>query len=254
MNIKTNMNKALQFSMVLFEFFILIFLIDCNMQSVPEWKCENLDKALLKLKLNSPPENDIITVKHQFEICNQCDFLDLFTFASDGASLTIDSYYSYKYQVESKLNGVICKEFQYNQYEECGIYLLDINECSISLTDKTQVLNSNLYLILALGVVLILILLSNLAFAYGSNAKKWLCNFLKCNKNKSKINDSNIAIEETENSKATKPETPQKVNDKPTKKPRMQSLDTFRGLSLFLMIFVNYGSGGKHFLAFLKIF
>ena len=29
-----------------------------------------------------------------------------------------------------------------------------------------------------------------------------------------------------------------------SQKNRLRSLDTFRGLSLFLMIFVNYGSGG----------
>lgn len=29
---------------------------------------------------------------------------------------------------------------------------------------------------------------------------------------------------------------------------RLHSLDTFRGISLFLMIFVNYGSGGFHFM------
>ena len=62
------------------------------------------------------------------------------------------------------------------------------------------------------------------------------------------MSESNIKIDETAKPAETKP-----IDDKKTaerekkKKTRVQSLDTFRGIALCIMIFVNYGGGGYYF-------
>lgn len=42
-------------------------------------------------------------------------------------------------------------------------------------------------------------------------------------------------------------ETPQEPENQPKAKKRLKSLDTFRGIAITLMIFVNYGGGGYYF-------
>ena len=50
------------------------------------------------------------------------------------------------------------------------------------------------------------------------------------------------AVRETATQKDTKAKTPSQ--NKENKKKRVKSLDAFRGLSITIMIFVNYGGGG----------
>jgi heparan-alpha-glucosaminide N-acetyltransferase len=258
--------KGLPLSMIFFQLIIFILLIDCNpdkneikelnSREKVSWKCEKMDQALLMLKLNIPTNNEIVRVKFQYEICNQCDLRDLGILDSTEANFTLDSYYSYKYQVESKslatnLTTIICHEFSYSQYEECGVYLMEINgtnKCSINAFDKSQILNSDLYLILAAGIVILLSILSNLILE-DSFLKTWFTKKLNCNKKNNRIQ---IELDESKkkiHSSETGTENGQGRVEKITKKQRIHSLDTFRGISLFLMIFVNYGSGGYKYLA-----
>jgi len=257
------LKKDLTFLMVLFQLVIIFLLINCNSDKQEikeltktenvEWKCEKMDQALLKIKLNIPTNDEITTVKYQYEICNQCDLIDLFTFDSTDFNVTLDSYYSYKYQVESKslLNNkttLVCDEFKFNKYEECGIYLMEINgtnKCSIYVLDKSQILHSDYYLILAAGIVILLSIVSNLVMM-DSRLKKWILEKLSCNNQvKVELKDFQKNPPLNEAGSENRQEPPEKV----IKKQRLQSLDTFRGISLFLMIFVNYGSGGFKYLA-----
>lgn len=111
--------------------------------------------------------------------------------------------------------------------------------CSIKMTKKPN--NPNLYLIIAVGLVLIFVLVTNSIQKYNEKMKKFVFSFglirkLVCDdENETQIQKLNNIVDEPE------------VNIKPVKQ-RLRCLDTFRGFSLFLMIFVNYGSGGYKFL------
>ena len=258
------MQKLLCFIMVLFQLILLFLMIksepnvdryDANKSNHrSEWTCNSMDTAQLKIKLTSLSNDELITVKYQYEICNQCDLLDMHTFMpnSDEFSTLVDSYYSFKYQIVAQIinsneSRVICDEFVYDKYEECGVYLMEIsdpNQCSIKLVDDSQVVNSNLYLILAAGIVIVFVAVTNLAFAYGSRVLKVLLRKLNCKQTKNKIENQTELVETADQQKDKKSiDTAEKSKNS----QRMHSLDTFRGISLFLMIFVNYGSGGFKF-------
>merc|ERR1711871_734172 len=72
--------------------------------------------------------------------------------------------------------------------------------------------------------------------------------FLSANVNGSSTADSTMELETKEaiSSHVPPPGQRQERQEKPVSK-RLGCLDTFRGLSLYLMIFVNYGGGGYYF-------
>jgi hypothetical protein len=259
------LKRKLNNLMILFKLIIIIILIDCKSDKIEiensttnknvEWKCEKMDQALLKIKLNMPINDEKITVKFQYEICNKCDLIDLCTLDSTELNVDFDSYYSYRYQVESKslsnITTIVCNEFKYNKYEECGIYLMEINgtnRCSIKILDKSQFLHSDFYLILAAGVVIILSIVSNLVLI-DSRPKAWLLKKFNCHKINNQVEAELAEPKKHAPSIYTRNQNVQGQVERASKKQRMQSLDTFRGISLFLMIFVNYGSGGFKYLA-----
>jgi heparan-alpha-glucosaminide N-acetyltransferase len=188
------------------------------------WKCNHLDTTLLKFSLGNElklPSSSTIRVLYQYDLCENCDLIDLYKFNANNSTenqITIDSYYSYDFEVEllvlnQSSTTSICDEFNYSDFVECGQYNLiieDFKRCRIEkldFTDDRSFFSKN-PLILGIPLVVLFILVTN-----------------------------NIGF------------LSKSIQNNNTKSSgRLESLDTFRGFSLFLMIFVNYGSGGYKFL------
>lgn len=199
-----------------------------------QWKCPDLDTALLDFKISneiSDYKNDL-SVLYQYEICNKCDLIPLKYIRNStqnkNENVILDSYYSYNFEVVfDNLNlsneSVICSSFTFKNFGECGEYLFEINginNCEIKTIKSPN--NPNKYLYLALGLVILFMFVSNFIEKYGLKILTRL---------KPKVN----------------PES-QNIYTEKQSKTRLRSLDAFRGFSLFLMIFINYGSGGYKFL------
>lgn len=187
------MKLVYKIQMWLLQLVIFILLIECKHDKSQEesiWTCKDLDTALLIFKLSDQFStlNRKIIIQHQYEICNQCDLLDLESFAPISGDFstknaTIDSYYSYFYRVVARSDTqneeiLICDTFKYEEFEECGVYQMEINttNCSISVIQKPNV-NSNYYLILGAGIAVIFIIICNLIAAYGVRFKKWALSY-----------------------------------------------------------------------------
>lgn len=240
-----------------------------------DWKCSEMDEALINFKLlanynskwfNANKTSFIILFQNQECInCNLEHLTNLYLKTNYTNKVKIDSYYAYKFKVITNLNEIICDEFIYNQFSECGIYNFEIsytsskyanimyqNKCKLQLANKLPI-NSNNFLYIAFILVILLIILFNLVKFF---IEKYI---LKVNDTitivtttivppVSVTNNQNINTELIElknhdcSTQFSNQLNSKKLND------RIKSLDTFRGICLFLMIFVNYGSGGYKFL------
>lgn len=251
---------------LLVNFLLLICSIKCisNSEDI-NWTCDRMDIALIRFHILNLTQQMNLTVNYQYEICNKCNLSHLKTVQFDPASqqkndynLTIDSYYSYIFEVEVRDNieltsKLICPAFIYRKLGECGVYDFQIintsestYECKIVKIQNSQ--QSELWLILGVGLVLIFMIITNLVEKYQKPVKDFF--FKKFSKPKVKIINEDTSMQSIEAEIKKEEESQQKNLDtkkNPTIKTRLQALDTFRGLSLFLMIFVNYGSGGYKF-------
>ncbi|RMZ99132.1 heparan-alpha-glucosaminide N-acetyltransferase [Brachionus plicatilis] len=195
--------------MLFIQITVLFLLFKCQNEPTDktEWKCTDMDTALLKFKV-ADQIKEYVEIFYQYSICNKCDLIllkKIDIIEKSNASITIDSYYSYIFNVSSTL-GKICGAFEYEKFGECGIYSMNIekNDCSINLEKNSK--RPNVWAILG-GILVV-------------------------------SNFEEISLDQRLN----------QVQTENNKKQRIRSLDTFRGMSLFLMIFVNYGSGGYKFM------
>ena len=208
-----------------------------QLQSSSAWQCTELDTSLLTIKLSEILSSTLhsdnkLKIRYQYQECENCDFLDLHEFNSTSLSssttrttttalMTIDSFFSYLFRVEStKSNSTICDTLKFGQFKECAefvLYVDDVNQCRIEIsqnfTDTRSYIQKN-PLIFGLRLLVFFLLATNLFEKYYPKLSK----------------------------------TEARTENKAKSTSRLNSLDTFRGVSLFLMIFVNYGGGGYKFL------
>ena len=230
--------------MIYFQILIFSLMLNCEITKYVKsihlnWKCNQLDEALINFKFDETDSNrgGIINVNYQYTECNKCNlikFLTLTNRTSYSDSKTIDSHFSYKFEVSTDQMQTLCRLETYS-FKECGNYVFDINKCEISLIN-TLPFDSDNYIYIVLLLVVLLVIFYNLGVKLFFKYKNKIP-FL--NNNQNKVADSSSEGVELKSEAAVQDE-----NTSKKKTSRLQCLDTFRGLSLVLMIFVNYGSGG----------
>lgn len=237
------------------------------------WICPELDRALITFELEANPNVQAgkVLVNYQYEICNECDMIPFKIIEYDPqldqqtpSNSTLDSYYSYYFEVmwmpdfpgDSQL---ICDRFVYRKFGECGVYKFRVNlssenedhgvkRCSIDQIRSAQ--NPDIYMILAVGVILGFFVLCVFVEIYHMRIWAFVKRIYRNTFTTSvkptqstEQGDTQPLETLTKNPESTE-ENKNPIEEKQApKKKRLQALDTFRGLSLFLMIFVNYGSG-----------
>lgn len=208
--------------------------------------------ALLQIQANT---SRLLILSSKNKECYDCQLIQLAQFSNvKNISIRIDtfrpSYYLFlQTRQKSQGEGQFCEEYFREPFEfgENGTYLLEINanqnETSFSCQITTIVEAESLYepILIATGMFI------------GAAGIYILCKFLyikyyhvlsATNSNRDIINsDLGSLLDENVNAINAELTKPSK-----TKSNRMKSVDVFRGLSLCIMIFVNYGSGGYSFL------
>ncbi|KAM9365531.1 heparan-alpha-glucosaminide N-acetyltransferase [Pholidichthys leucotaenia] len=198
-----------------------------------------MDEALLTFH-NQLTEN--VSVFYSSDYCYKCVYRHLFTVKpKSNASAVIGTKFTLAVQVEAKNNGTLCRWSQ--TYEEGGHYSVSIHtsepssdpHCSHAVDNSPN----NAYLpILVAALLLAVIALLSVALPYiyrrrcTSKVMKTIC----CRGSQSSV-DKDGGRHNSESG-------PNPTKSKPT---RLLSLDTFRGFSLTVMVFVNYGGGGYWF-------
>ncbi|RNA06433.1 heparan-alpha-glucosaminide N-acetyltransferase isoform X2 [Brachionus plicatilis] len=200
-----------------------------------DWKCVDV-KALLEVEaFNIDPFNQQIHLEYQFTECSECNLLYLSSLQPDPKNASrfiaygeFDPNFSYQIQISQKnrqnqTERIFCPKFTYDQFDECGVYRISIDDksnCSVINTVKPN----NIYRVLYYGIPLILVIL------IGMNLIEKYYDRLKTILTRSR----------TEPKEEINLDCGKKVAKK---KERFDSIDTFRGLSIIVMIFNQYGWG-----------
>lgn len=206
-------------------------------QSCP--KTLQLDRACLEVHSTIPRQLDLW---HQYDECHLCDVEHWTTILPNGTvTLLVDTAFSsYFYYTENDKSKLCLTKGSFN---ENGIYGWNISEgtCSNIWTIKPPSSHFYLPLVVALCIYTIISILMSVAkciYEQGWSARVWL---------------RNVAFSELENDLGSPPtrETSTTVarigSTRRLISGRIQSLDTFRGICIVMMIFVNYGGGQYRF-------
>lgn len=211
-------------------FFVFFFQVICC-----DWICKNVESLLEIESLNLGLLNTNIQVEYQYTNCRKCNLMYLTTLILDPKNNSkligkgiFDPNFSYQIQVVEKnqLNQttkIICPSFKYNSFGECGVYKLSLDNnpsCSIINTVKPN----NVYIVLYYGIPLIIAIIIVICLFEKYYDK--LISIVLSSKRVNSVEEINL-----DSSK------PKKLSE------RHDSIDTFRGFSLVLMIFVMYGWG-----------
>lgn len=167
-----------------------------------------INEYYITYNLSVPNKNDFQLFTKKDE-CYRCPY---HLFSGFPILHKMNSQWSTRWRILDGNNSLVC-ELQ-PAVGEFGVYQLDIEQNSCKL--HTLLEPVNIYLPI-LTVLLILLGISLFAFIV----------YKIINRNKSKDDEEINQI---------------------TKKPRVQSLDTFRGISIVVMILANYGAGHYNFL------
>jgi cell division protein FtsL len=221
-------------SFYLFIFQLLISNSKCDgvrsdLKENTDWQCKNvIDKALLKINLNHLKRNDDnIYIDYQYLDCKTCNLISLAVLNKTNdysVDFIIDSYYSYKFKVYFSANDVICDTFVMDSLKECGIFSLNnepkAKSCKFELIKSLNNYRYDLYMYLALVAAFV--------FIIGTNLTEKAYKTYKKNHNTHNFT-SNTDIELGKDDSLTKTMKDQ------SKSTRLNSLDTFRGLSLAIV-------------------
>jgi hypothetical protein len=235
----------LKFSLKLFVTLVLLTLVRSDV---------NDQDALLYIQTNA---SKLLILSSKNTECFDCKLIPLAQFSNvQNTSVRLDtfrpSYYLFlQTRQRSKVEEFYCEDYfsEPFQFGENGTYLLEItadqNESSFSCRITNLIQPESLYepiyvdagIILGAAIVYIL-----LKYLY----RKYYHVLSTSTSNRSVINsDLGSLLEEGSLSNTINAEV---VKPTKVKSNRMKSIDVFRGLSLCIMIFVNYGSGGYSFL------
>ena len=200
--------------------------------------------ALLNIITSSPLS---LTVYYRNYECNKCRLTSLYTNLKpqDNVTVQIKTFYPtyYIYVANSETGGFYCDEFssQPFQFGESGAYLLRIQNsssslnCSIETVVKVDILYEPVYI--AIGV-------------FGGAALLYIIAKYLYKKKRSRDVNSDLGVPIQLNASTyliDEPSLNSNLNSygKPmNEKTRMKSVDVFRGFSLAIVIFANYGAGG----------
>ncbi|KAL3877245.1 hypothetical protein ACJMK2_034978 [Sinanodonta woodiana] len=204
----------------------------------------DMDTAILTIV----PRNfsDLIVVKLQSEECDTCELLESIWMntTESTCSFLVDTKWRMRVEIDKKTNSI--STYKYNgcgedylswHFEEGGNYSLvltltgDNVQCeSLSLDNDPS--DSNIPIYVAIGVFV--------AFAVGWKlgqrllASKWIWRIKLRFMSSSRLAGPELG--------ASAPSISED-RESPPKRERLKSLDTFRGISIVIMIFVNYGGG-----------
>lgn len=201
-------------------------------QTVPALK---MDQALLTFENQLPEE---VHVYYTSDYCYKCVYQPLASVRANNnnASVVISTKFTLTIEVDTQTRNIsFCKWSQ--TYGEGGRYLVSIKNseglsdpsCSHTVQREPQ----NVYLPLLVAALLLLILALLFIFApyvYRRHCTSKCIRTVCCQSPRYSV-DNNEAPCESDKAKPT----------------RLQSLDTLRGFSLTVMVFVNYGGGGYWF-------
>lgn len=225
--------KQTRFFMFIFQLIILVSYLKCNKirlnyEESTEWKCNNdIDKALLKIKLINHNIDNNILIDYQFLECKSCNLINLAILNrtnKHSIDLFIDSYYSYKFKVYQSSDDVICDTFTTESLKECGVFSFNIDftskTCKFELIQSLSEYRYDLYMYLALVAALVFIVGTNLIErSYKIYTEKRRIDIIT-DINEIELNKINNLNDTTKDVK---------------KSTRLNSLDTFRGLSLAIV-------------------
>ncbi|XP_062376297.1 heparan-alpha-glucosaminide N-acetyltransferase [Sardina pilchardus] len=195
-----------------------------------------MDEALLTVH-NQLTED--ITVLFVSDYCYKCLYQPVVNVSAEqkNASVVVSTLFTLTLKVEPySQNRTLCRWTQ--AFEEAGHYSLRVTQyettsdvtCFLSVDKSPN--NSYLPLLAAALVLAVLSLLWTVApYVYRWKCTSKIINLISCRRPQLSTENEDLSAEITSQPKSS----------------RLKSLDTFRGLSLTLMVFVNYGGGGYWF-------
>ncbi|UJR37519.1 hypothetical protein I4U23_030221 [Adineta vaga] len=244
---------------------------------------DSLGMDQVTLILSNKNHTDPISFMYNVVVCEQCDFDRLGDPLpiNSNQTLTISSRFPYDFQLYSGIqNKTIQCHIESYRFSEHGTYLFEVIQMQPHLTSCTviQTQDSSYYWTPIIVLIILLMLLVFFIQLFQYIYKNQYIGRMLTNMRYQRIiiNETNITpqtspvvnrrelstiAEETSNSDVhtvvnTTTEMPlvgaTRLSDNSIKitkvlPRRLRSLDTFRGFSLMVMIFVNYGGGGYWF-------
>lgn len=212
-----------------------------------------IDEAYLKFSSNYDSN---LSVYHKSSFCFRCPYQKAFSLPA-GENLTLkyetNSYWSF---ILSSLDQEFIKKpspsHSHSPNQVClkedlslgefGVYELNVNpsNCDFSIRKEP------VYIYGALIVALLFYILFGIACKTILLTRECIKN--KKNKNQDLNNGQVVVVNHVpKDSNKSPTNNEQTEQPQPQKKTRLQSLDTFRGITIVLMIFVNYGGGSYWF-------
>jgi heparan-alpha-glucosaminide N-acetyltransferase len=194
-----------------------------------------MDEAYLTIdNVNNPNTNILLGNPLS---CQGCDLEKMAEISSNSnVTLIINTQYAYDFQVRSlSTSGLLLCQLTSYKFIEHGTYLLkaenDTESCSIVQIGGS----SHYWLPIIIGIlvwILFIVIIEFCCYIYRSG-------YLPRNvSNQRLIKDNNETIPLMRRSASSEEHS---SSDDPMKSKRFQALDSFRGLAIMVMIFVNYG-------------
>uniref|UniRef100_A0A9J8C7H8 Si:dkey-192p21.6 n=1 Tax=Cyprinus carpio carpio TaxID=630221 RepID=A0A9J8C7H8_CYPCA len=219
--------------MQVFSFFTLLSAGLCERQH--EVYKLKMDEALLKFYSELPY---IVSVYYTSDYCYKCLYQPLATVGNGQSNVSV--VVSTQFTLTLKIipvdgNGRLCSLSQ--TFEEAGHYSLWmrsglLNDVTCSLTVDRSPNNAYLPLLAAFLILAsITVFWASLPYILRCSCTQRLKNHI-CHRG----SQNSIELDEENNEHS--------VDKSKSKSSRLKSLDTFRGFSLTVMVFVNYGGGG----------
>ncbi|CAF2051689.1 unnamed protein product [Rotaria magnacalcarata] len=241
----------------------------------------NMDQA--SLTISNKNYSDPILFTYNVIACEHCDFeaLGNAVLTNSSKTVTIDTRYPYDFQLlsQTKDRTLVCQIHSY-QFSEHGSYLFEImkinpNEVSCTITQTKA--SSHYWLPIIIAVIILCTIVLSIQLCHQLYNSRYIDRILINIGHRQLINDETNVTPSTSpilsrreplilrnatpndnilgaaNSIGSLPSVESTNQSKNSSKKmrvlpkRLQGLDTFRGFSLMVMIFVNYGGGGYWF-------
>ncbi|XP_031571325.1 heparan-alpha-glucosaminide N-acetyltransferase-like isoform X2 [Actinia tenebrosa] len=213
-----------------------------------------MDSAFVNIKANL---NEPISVLGISSNCYKCPLQTLHSDVITSANITVPTHYDYILVISTRNDSRSCSlRYLYGEYGWYEYTVHRDNQGKISCELKVTKEPHNAYIPILVAFI-VLAVLAVLWVIYSFNQEK--CSAW-CRRRFSSSSDENEAQREElpreavvlhESGSVERNTTVHAVQiepqpDKPTRK-RLKSLDTFRGIAITVMIFVNFGGGGYYF-------
>ncbi|CAF1102127.1 unnamed protein product [Adineta steineri] len=211
----------------------------------------SMDEAYLIIH-NTNNSNGITLYGNQVE-CEGCDLKKLMVVASNrSASRIIDTKYAYDLELRlSSSNSSLLCQFASYRFAENGTYVLSImqNTSTNIMCSIEQIGTLSYYWTPAILGIITVILYTVLVQLWHHLHCRRHFNHFYTNIFHSQATDDNLNIRTLSSLENIQQEAINASNNRTRRAlpKRLRSLDTFRGFSLMVMIFVNYGGGGYWF-------